>query len=206
MLSSKATGWMLVMGIVGFVIMTVSQFVQGDQDGTAGVVAWAATNSDWEGVGMMRLLTAVFMLVFTAGFISWARSINESNSVINIGTYFAFFGLILLWMGIIVQLTGFEVASENTAAAYPLIELSNMGMWFGGVNFAISFFLVGIGAYKEKAGTPALNGILAILGFIAAVGSFITWFLWLGGFGLGLLLLAVIGVQQVIRGRSVASG
>lgn len=205
MLSSKAAGWMLVMGIIGFIIMTISQFVQGDQDGTAGVIAWAATSSDWEGVGMMRLLTAVAMLLFTAGFISWARGINESNTAINIGTYFAFLGLVLLWIGIIVQLTGFEVASDNTAAAYPLIELSNMGFWFAGVNFGISFFLVGIGAYKSKAGTPALNGILAILGLIAAVGSFITWFLWLGGFGLGLLLLAVIGVQQVLRGRGVSS-
>ena len=65
------------------------------------------------------------------------------------------------------------------------------------IAWRISFFLVGIKAFTEKAGTPALNGILAVLGIVAAVGSFVNWFLWVGGFGLGLLIMAIIGIQKL---------
>lgn len=200
MLSSKATGWMLALGILGFAVMSVSQFAQGDQDGTAEVLAWVTASNKWELIGFMRMVTVVLMLVFTVGFTSWARSISDSSSAINVGKYFALFALMLLWIGFISEITGFEIASENPNAAYSLIELSNMGFWFGGVCFALSFFLVGVTAYSKKTGTPAVNGLLGILGIVAAVGSFFNWFLWLGGFGLGLLVLAIIGLKKVVRG------
>ena len=59
MISSKAMGYMLIMGLVGFAVMIISFFMQGNQEGTTGVVAWAAESNDWENVGMVRML-AVF--------------------------------------------------------------------------------------------------------------------------------------------------
>ena len=199
MLSSRATGWMLSMGIVGFIIFTVSVFIQGDQDGTSGVVAWAAESKDWQPVLFLRMVALIFMIVFTTGFISWARSIDESGSPIALGKYIALLALILLWTGFIAQISGFETAEDNTDAALALVELGNSANWFGGVLFAVSFFVVGISAYMKKSGTPILNCLLIILGLVGTVGSFLIWFLWMGGFGLGLLVLAIIGLQKVVR-------
>lgn len=198
MLSSRATGWMLSTGIVGFIIFTVSVFIQGDQDGTSGVVAWAAASKDWEPVLFLRMIALIFMIVFTTGFISWTRSINESGSAITLGKNFALLALILMWTGFISQLAGFESASDNSDAAYALIKLSNFGNWFGGLLFGVSFFLAGASAYMAKSGTPVLNGLLAILGIVGAIGSFFTWFIWIGGFGLGLLVLGIIGLKKLV--------
>ena len=70
MVSSKSTGWMLIMGLVGFVVFFISTAIQGDQGGTAGVVAWASTNNDWQTIMPMRMVTVVLMLVFTVGFLN----------------------------------------------------------------------------------------------------------------------------------------
>jgi hypothetical protein len=48
-------------------------------------------------------------------------------------------------------------------------------------------------------GTPALNGFIALLGIIAAVGGVVNWFMWVVGFGIALLLLAIIGIQKGMR-------
>ena len=101
MISSKAMGWMLIMGIIAFAIMTLSWAIQGNQNGTAETVAWAAASSDWENVGMVRMLGLFLMTVFMTGFISWARSINNSSSAIAIGSNFALFSVLLLWVGLI---------------------------------------------------------------------------------------------------------
>ena len=200
MLSSKAIGCMLPAGIIGFGVMFITQFMQGDQGGTAGTVVWAASSNDWQTIMPMRMLTVILMLIFTVGFTSWSKSISESSSVIAIGSHFTLLAVFLMWAAFVSQHAGFDVASDSTEpteAAHALVKFSNMGFWFGGVAFAVSFFLVGIKAFTEKAGTPALNGILAVLGIVAAVGSFVNWFLWVGGFGLGLLIMAIIGIQKL---------
>ena len=202
MLSSKSTGWMLIMGIIAFVVMFISQTMQGDTDGTAGAVAWAASSNDWQIVMPMRMVTIMLMLIFTVGFVSLARSISESNSVISIGAHFALAALILMWVGFISQLAGFDTASDSTepaSAAHALVKFSNMSFWFGGAAYGVSFLLVGIKAYLNKVGTPASNGLLALLGLIASAGSFVSWFLWMIGFGLGLVVLAIIGLQKIMR-------
>ena len=53
MLSSKAIGWMLPAGILGFVVMFITQFMQGDQGGTAGTVVWAASSNDWQTICLL---------------------------------------------------------------------------------------------------------------------------------------------------------
>ena len=48
MLSSKTSNFLLVAGIIGFIVMTISQMLQGgDNQGTAESIAWAASNDDW---------------------------------------------------------------------------------------------------------------------------------------------------------------
>jgi hypothetical protein len=53
----------------------------------------------------------------------------------------------------------------------------------------------------KKSGTPALNGLLGIVGIVGSVGAFIPaeWsdLLWLLGFVIGMVLMAIIGVQKV---------
>ena len=74
-----------------------------------------------------------------------------------------------------------------------------MSSWFGGISFAFSLFLVATKLYIDKLGTPILNGIIALLGIIAVVGGFTIWFIWVICFGIALLLMAIIGVQKVMR-------
>ncbi len=193
---------MLVAGFIAFILFIVSQMLQGGESGTAGSLAWAASSDDWKWIMPIRMIAIMLMLVFTVGFVSLARSISESNSVISIGAHFALAALILMWVGFVSQLAGFDTASDSTepaSAAHALVKFSNMSFWFGGAAYGVSFLLVGIKAYLNKVGTPALNGLLALLGLIASAGSFVSWFLWMIGFGLGLVVLAVIGLQKIMR-------
>ena len=68
MISSKAMGYMLIMGLVGFAVMFFSFFMQGNQEGSTGVVEWAAASKDWENVGMVRMLALFSNLIFD---LSW---------------------------------------------------------------------------------------------------------------------------------------
>ena len=197
MISSKAMGWMRIMGIIAFAIMTLSWAIQGNQNGTAETVAWAAASSDWENVGMVRMLGLFLMTVFMTGFISWARSINNSSSAIAIGSNFALFSVLLLWVGLICSIAGYDTASDNTSAAFGLIKLGNIASWFSGTLVGLSFFLIGLSAYRQKVGIPILPGLLAIMGLAATVGNFILFWVWIGGFGLGMLSLAIIGLQKI---------
>jgi hypothetical protein len=69
--------------------------------------------------------------------------------------------------------------------------------WFSGILIGLSFFLVGLSAYRQKVGMPALNGTLAIAGLVATIANFVWWVFWMGGFGLGLLILAIIGLRKI---------
>ncbi len=190
-------GWMLIMGLVGFAVMFLSWTIQGDQEGTTGVVAWAAESNDWENVGIVRMVALFSMIVFVTGYISWARSIKDSSSAITIGSSFAALGLFLLWISFISQVAGYETASDNATAALGLVELGNMAGWFSGLLITLSFFLIGLSAYRHKVGMPALNGLLAIAGLVGAVANFVWWVFFMGGFGLGMLILAIIGLQKI---------
>ena len=203
MINSKATNLMLIAGIIGFIVMTVSQMLQGSDGGTAGAVAWAASSNDWQWIMPIRLLAVVFVLIFAVGFNSWARSFNESSGLINLGTHFTLIGVVLLWVSITSQAGGFDIASDSsdpTEAAHALIKLSGMTSWLGGVGFALGFFIIGIKLYIDKVGTPILNGLIALLGIIAAVGAFVNWFIWVVGFGLAVLVIGIIGLRKVMRG------
>ena len=107
-----------------------------------------------------------------------------------------------MFVALISQGAGFDIASDSTdpaEAAHALLKLSGMSSWFGGISFAFSLFLVGTKLYFDKLGTPALNGLIALLGIIAAVGGFINWFIWVICFGIALLLMAIIGIRKVMR-------
>tara|TARA_Y100000588_G_C14254272_1_gene924767 strand:+ start:1774 stop:2376 length:603 start_codon:yes stop_codon:yes gene_type:complete len=197
MISSKAMGYMLIMGLVGFAVMIISFFMQGNQEGTTGVVAWAAESNDWENVGMVRMLAVFSNLIFVTGFIYWARSINNSSSAIAIGSTFALLSIVLVWVSFISHVAGYETASDNTTAALGLIELGNIAGWFSGLLISLSFFLVGLSAYRQKVGMPALNILLAIAGLAGAVANFVWVVFFMGGFGLGLLILAIIGLKKI---------
>ena len=197
MISSKAMGYMLIMGLVGFAVMIISFFMQGNQEGTTGVVAWAAESNDWENVGMVRMLAVFSNLIFVTGFIYWARSINNSSSAIAIGSIFALLSIVLVWVSFISHVAGHETASDNTTAALGLIELGNMAGWFSGLLISLSFFLVGLSAYRQKVGMPALNVLLAIAGIAGAVANFVWVVFFMGGFGLGLIILAIIGLKKI---------
>ena len=197
MISSKAMGYMLIMGLVGFAVMIISFFMQGNQEGTTGVVAWAAESKDWETVGMVRMLAVFSNLIFVTGFIYWARSINNSSSAIAIGSIFALLSIVLVWVSFISHVAGHETASDNTTAALGLIELGNMAGWFSGLLISLSFFLVGLSAYRQKVGMPALNVLLAIAGLVGAIANFVWWVFFMGGFGIGLLILAIIGLKKI---------
>ena len=197
MISSKAMGYMLIMGLVGFAVMFLSFIMQGNQEGTAGVVAWAAASKDWENVGMVRMLAVFSNLIFVTGYISWARSINNSSSAIAIGSIFALLSIVLVWVSFISHVAGYETASDSTTAAVGLVELGNMAGWFSGLLITLSFFLVGLSAYRQKVGMPALNVLLSIAGLVGAVANFVWWVFFMGGFGIGLLILAIIGLKKI---------
>ena len=202
MINSKSSGLMLAAGFVAFVVMTVSQMLQGDTGGTAGALAWAASSDDWQMIMPIRMLAVILMLVFTVGFTSWARNSSESSGLINLGVHFTLLGAFLMFVSLISQLAGFDVASDSAdpvEAAHALLKLSGMSSWFGGISFGFSFFLVGTKLYLEKAGKPALNGILAVLGLVAVVGAFVNWFIWVICFGIAVLILAIIGLQKAMR-------
>ena len=205
MLNSKTSNVLLIAGLIGFIVMTISQMLQGgDNQGTAESVAWAAKSDDWKWIMPMRLLAVIFMLIFTVGLTSWARNFNESSGLINVGTHFTLMGLILLWVSIISQAAGFDIASDSTGpaeAAHALVKLSGMTGFLGGASFAFSLFLIGIKLYVDKVGIPALNALIALLGIIGVVGAFIgMWMIWVACFGIALLLLAIIGIRKVISG------
>tara|TARA_B100001123_G_scaffold153077_1_gene177077 strand:- start:3358 stop:3972 length:615 start_codon:yes stop_codon:yes gene_type:complete len=203
MINSKTSGLMMAAGFTAFIVMTVSQFLQGgDNQGTAESLAWAASSDDWKWIMPIRMVAIMLMLVFTAGFTSWARTLCESSGVIYLGTRFTLLGAFLMFVALISSGAGFDVASDSAdpaEAAHALIKLSGMSSWFGGISFAFSLFLVGTKLYIDKLGTPALNGLIALLGIIAVAGGFINWFIWVICFGIALLILAIIGVQKIIR-------
>ena len=207
MLNSKTTGWMLIMGMVSVVFIIIGIAVQGDSSdgGVAGVVAWAAANKDtWQIVVPINMIANVLIIIFTVGFISWARSIDESNGAISFGKYSALLALILIWVADLSQVAGFDTSADNADAANALISLSRTLTWVGILTLLASFFVVGTTAYIKKSGTPALTGLLGLVGLVGCVGGFIplgdiTWVFWVGGFLLGMLLLTIIGVQKVIR-------
>ena len=202
MLNSKSNGVMLITGIVAFIFLFVSQAIQGDTgDGIEGTIAWAAENNDYETIIMpLRMIAGIIMIAFTAGFISWVRSLDETSGLLQFGKLIAILSLILMWVGTLAQLGGFESSSENTDAAYALIRMSRMGMWVGVQMFMLSFFVVGATAYFRKLGTPVLNGILGILGFLGFAGTFVIWIFWVAGFPLCLIVLAITGVQKIRNG------
>ena len=203
MINSKASSLMLVAGFIAFILFTISQILQGGESGTAGSLAWAASNNDWQWIMPIRMVAIMLMLVFTVGFTSWARNLNESSGLIYLGTHFTLLGAFLMFVALISQGGGFQIASDSTdptEAAHALLKLSGMSSWFGGISFAFSLFIVGTKLYIDKLGTPALNGLIALLGIIAAVGAFINWFIWVVGFGLAVLVIGIIGLRKVMRG------
>ena len=202
MINSKTSCLMLVAGFIAFIIFTVSQMLQGGESSTAGSLAWAASSDDWKWIMPIRMVAIILMLVFTVGFTSWARNFSESSGLIHLGTHFTLLGVFLMFVSLISQGAGFDLASDSAdpaEAAHALLKLSGMSSWFGGISFAFSLFLVGSKLYLDKLGTPALNGIIAVLGIIAVVGGFINWFIWVVCFGIALLVMAIIGIRKVIR-------
>ena len=127
MLYSKTSNLLLIAGIIGFIVMTISQMLQGgDNQGTAESVAWAASSDDWQWIMPIRLLAVVFMLIFTVGLTSWARNFSKSSGLIHVGTHFTLIGLVLLWVSIISQAAGFDIASDSAdpaEAAHALVKL-----------------------------------------------------------------------------------
>ena len=153
MISSKAMGCMLIMGLVGFAVMFLSWSMQGNQEGTTGVVAWAAESNDWENVGLVRMLALFSMLIFMTGFISWARSINDSSSAIAIGSTFALLSIFLLWVSFISHVAGYETASDNTTAALisrGINEIVRLGSVLGAEDSTF-YGLAGIGDLSVTA-------------------------------------------------------
>ena len=199
MLNSKSTGVMLITGVVAFIFLFIAQAIQGDTgDGIEGVIAWAAENNNYETIILpLRMIGGIIMIAFTAGFISWIRSLDETSGFLQFGKLIAMLSLILMWVGTLAQVGGFQSSSENTDAAYALIRMSRMGMWVGVQMFMLSFFVVGATAYFRKLGIPVLNGILGIFGFFGFAGTFVIWIFWVAGFPLCLIVLAITGVQKI---------
>ena len=202
MLSSKTTGWMLITGMVALVVVIIAVSIQGEQETVADLVAWAAANEDtWQIIVPINMIANVLLIIFTVGFISWAKSIDQSNSAITIGKYLALLALFVIWVGDLSQVAAFNTAADNTDAAHALVSLSREFTWIGISTLLASFFVVGTIADMKKSGTPALNGLLGIVGIVGSVGAFIPaeWsdLLWLLGFVIGMVLMAIIGVQKV---------
>ena len=204
MLSAKTTGWMLVMGMVALVVVIIAGVIQGDPGTTAELVAWAAVNkATWQIVVPINMIANFLLIIFTVGFISWAHSIDDSNGAIVFGKYTAIVGLIVIWVADLSQTAAFNTAADNTDAAHALISLSRELTYIGIATLLASFFVVGATAYMKKSGTPALNGLLALVGVVGCVGAFIPaeWsdVFWLLGFLIGMVLMAIIGVQKLMR-------
>jgi hypothetical protein len=197
MLNSKTTGWMLTTGFCALVLIVIAKMLQGDQDGVAGRIAWAAANDNWQAIGVLELISGLLMIIFMVGFISWIKSISESNVALVVIKYVALLGVIFIWVGTISQMAGYETASENKDAAFALIKLSNFLTFIGIQSLLLSFFVVATSAYMQKAGTPALNVLLGLVGIVALVGGFIPWTFFIIGFPLAMLVLAIIGIQKV---------
>ena len=200
MLSSKATGWSLTMGFVTLVILFTEGMLGGDHETRAEEVAWHVANKDWQWLVPITMLGGVTMLIFTAGMISWIRSIDESNPALTYASYLPLLGLVISWVGIISGGAGANAAADNADAAYALLQLSSMTFFLGTVMMMLSFFLVGTTAYLKKSGTPALMGLLGLAGIVGAVGSFIPgagFAVWMLIFPLNLILVAIIGIQKV---------
>ena len=200
MLSSKITGWSLTMGFVTLVILMAAGMIEGDHADDAAEIAWIVENNDWKWLVPMTMVGGLTMLVFTAGMISWVRSIDESNGALTYATYFPLLGLMVSWVGIISGGAGADMAKDNADAAIALLQLSNISGFLGVVMMMITFFLVGTTAYLKKSGTPALMGLLGLGGIVGAIGCFIPGFgmiAFMVIFPLNLILVAIIGIQKV---------
>ena len=198
MLNSKTTGWMLMSGFCALVLIVIATMLQGDQDGVAGRIAWAAAGNNWEAIGLLDLLSGLLLLVFMVGFISWVKGISETNVALVVIKYAALLGVIFIWVGQASQMAGYETASENKDAAFALLKLSNFATWMGVQSLLLSFFVVATSAFMQKVGTPALNILLGLVGIVALVGSFIHWGFFVIGFPLSMLILLIIGIQKVV--------
>ena len=200
MLSSKAMGWSLTMGFVTLVILMAAGMIEGDHADDAAEIAWIVENNDWKWLVPMTMVGGLTMLVFTAGMISWARSIDESNAALTYATYFPLLALVVSWVGIISGGAGAEMAKDNADAARALLQLSDWGGFLGVVMMMLSFFLVGTTAYLKKSGTPALMGLLGLGGIVGAVGVFIPgvgFVAFMAIFPLNLILVAIVCIQKV---------
>ena len=200
MLSSKTMGWSLIMGFITLVIFMVASMIEGDHKDDAAEIAWILANNDWKWLVPMTMVGGLTMLVFTAGIVSWARSIDESNGALTYATYFPVLCLALSWVGLISGGAGANMAKDNADAAIALLQLSDMSGFLGIVMMMISFFLIGTTAYLKKSGTPALMGLLGLTGIVGAVGCFIPGFAWvvfMAIFPLNLILVMIVGIQKV---------
>mgnify|MGYP001163956914 CR=1 FL=1 len=199
MLSSKAMGWSLTMGFVTLVILMGASMIEGNHETRAEQVAWLAANKDWQWLFPIEMVGGLTMLIFTAGMISWIRSIDESNPALTYASYLPLLALVVSWVGFISGGSGAQAAEKNADAAYALMQLSSMSGFLGVVMMMLSFFLVGTTAYLKKSGTPALMGLLGILGLAGVVMSFIPgmgFLVFMAIFPLSLLLVAFIGIQK----------
>ena len=200
MLSSKATGWSLTMGFVTLVILFGAGMLEGNHETRAEEIAWLVANKDWQWIIPITMVGGLTMLTFSAGMISWIRSIDESNAALTYASYLVLLALVVSWVGIISGGGGADAAADNSDAAEALLQLSDMTSFLGVVMMMLSFFLVGTTAYLKKSGTPALMGLLGLAGIVGAVGSFIPgvgFAVWMLVFPLNLILVAIIGIQKV---------
>jgi hypothetical protein len=202
MLSSKTTGWMLIMGLAAVIVVIIAISIQAQEGTVAEMVAWAAENEGtWQIVISVNMVANVLLVIFTIGFISWAQSIDQSGGAISIGKYLALLALVLIWVGDISQGAGFETAEENADAAHSLISLCRSLTWIGISVLLGSFFVVGTTAYIKKVGTPVLNVLLGLVGLVGCIGSYvpgdISGLFWTAGFAVGMILMTIIGVQKV---------
>lgn len=202
MLSSKATGWMLAMGFVTLVILFGEGMLADAPSDTAEEVAWLVANDDWKWLVPITMVGGLTMLVFTAGIISWVRSIDESNVALNCAIYLTLLGLVLSWVGLISAAAAGPTAADNADATHALLQLSNIGGFLGVVMMMLSFFLIGTTSYLKKSGTPALMGLLALLAIVGVVCCFIPgvgFVTWMVIFPLNLILVAIIGVRKAVQ-------
>ena len=199
MLNAKAMGWSLTAGFVTLIVLFAAGMLGGDHDGTAEEVAYLATNNDWMWIVPITMVGGLTMIIFTAGWISWIRNIDDSSAVLTYASYLPLLALSLSWVGILSGGVGSRTAADNADAAFALMRLSDVTGFIGIVMMLLSFFLAGTAAYFKKSGTPALMGLLGILGLAGVVMSFIPgmgFLVFMAIFPLSLLLLAFIGIQQ----------
>ena len=200
MLSSKTTGWSLIMGFVTLVILFGASMIEGDHKDDAAEIAWLVTNNDWKWLVPMTMVGGLTMLVFTAGVVAWARGIDESNGALTYATYFPVLALTLSWVGIVSNGAGSRMAEDNADAAIALLQLGDTLGFLGIVLMMLSFFLIGTVAYLKKSGTPILMALLGLAGIVGAVGCFIPgfgWVVFMAIFPLNLILVAIVGIQKI---------